>query len=90
MVNGRFNNDDVEQLFNRFIVELNERWDSINISPEQRLLNFDDVYNAAAIRHPQIRIFEPASIELRNAVESRLIASKRIEFVKDRQIRRIN
>lgn len=89
MINGNFNDEDVGQVFNRFMVELDERWNSMNIPNEQRFFNFDEVYNAACIRQPPIPIFDPTNIELRNAVEDRLRTRRPIEFVNGRQIRRI-
>jgi hypothetical protein len=89
MVNGRFNDNDIEQLFHRFMAELDERWNAMNMPNERRFFNFDEIYDAACIRHPPLSIFEPANIELRRAVENILVRRRRIEFVNEREIHRI-
>ena len=81
-----FNNNNVEELFRRFVLELDGMWNSMNMPDEQRIFNFDEIYNAISVSSPPITIFDPDNKDLRYVVEDRL---RRRRGCNGRQIRRI-
>ncbi len=41
MIRGQFDNNDVNELSNRFMAELDERWNAMNIPNDKRFFNFN-------------------------------------------------
>ncbi len=90
MERAPFKDTDDEDLSTRFMRELNNRWVTLSVPDNQKFFNFDEIYDFACTTTPPITTFEPTNRELRNAVEELLIRRNLIEFVNDRQIRRVN
>ncbi len=90
MERAPFRDNDDEDLAARFMRELNNRWVTLSVPDNQKFFNFDEIYDFACTTTPPITTFEPTNRELRNAVEELLIRRNLIEFVNDRQIRRVN
>jgi DNA-binding LacI/PurR family transcriptional regulator len=90
MERASFKDNEVEELATRFMRELNNMWVTLSVPDNQKLFNFDEIYDFAFTTTPPITTFEPTNRELRNAVEGLLIRRNLIEFVNDRQIRRVS
>jgi hypothetical protein len=90
MERAPFGDNDIEELSTRFMRELNKMWETLSVPDNQKFFKFDEIYDFACTTTPPITTFEPTNRELRNAVEGLLIRRNLIEFVNDRQIRRVS